>query len=317
MSPSHLLKNKNPLIIIVGPTAVGKTSLAIALAREFSGEIISADSRQIYRFMDMGTAKPAREEQRLVPHHLIDIVDPDEEYSVALYQTQARQKILEIYSRNRIPFLVGGTGLYVRSIVDGLTLSRLPRNLELRKSLEEESESKGLAVLYDKLKQIDPLSASRLLQGDRRRIIRALEIYETTGVIPSKLQSQEKPDYALLMIGLWMDRPLLYQKINERVDWMISSGLVEEVQSLLNMGYSPDLPSMSGLGYRQIAQYLKGEITIDRAIYLIKRDTRHYAKRQLTWFRPDERIQWFKAEEAKPIFERVKNFLNCLYVKTK
>jgi tRNA dimethylallyltransferase len=289
-------KQVKPLVAIVGPTAVGKTELAIRLAEEFDGEIVSADSRQVYRGMDIGTAKPTAEEQRRVPHHLLDVVEPDESFTLAQYQQQAYAAIADIHARGRVPFLVGGSGLYVRAVLEGLTIPRVAPNLERRHALEREAA----ATLYARLQQIDPIAAAKIDPRNKRRVIRAIEVCETSGKPISALQNRRAPEYRVLRIGLSLPREELYRRINARVDAMIAAGLVDEVRRLLAQGYPLDTPAMSGLGYRQIALYVKGEATLEEAKRLLKRDTRRFVHHQYSWFRPnDVRIRWFDLSTAR------------------
>jgi tRNA dimethylallyltransferase len=284
-----------PLIAIIGPTAVGKSAVALQLAREFRGEIVSADSRQVYRGMDIGTAKPSTDEQRQVSHHLIDLVNPNEPFTLAEYQLLAYAAIAHIHARGNVPFLVGGTGLYVRAVLEGLSIPRVEPDLERRKELERED---GL-LLYVRLQQLDPLAASRIDPRNRRRVIRALEVCEAEGKPISALQKLNAPNYRVLRIGLTMPREELYRRINTRVEQMIADGLVDEVRALLAHGYSADLPAMSGLGYRQIVAYLNGKNTREEAIRLLKRDTRRFVHHQYSWFRLDDvRIRWFELSSA-------------------
>ncbi len=279
-----------PLIAIIGPTAVGKTALSIQLAEKFNGEIVSADSRQVYRGMDIGTAKPTHAEQRRVRHHLLDLVNPGEEFTLVQYQHLAYVVIAEIHSRMRVPFLVGGSGLYVRAVLDGLSIPRVAPDLERRATLENEPG----VLLYRRLKQLDPRAAARIDPRNKRRVIRALEVCEASGRPISALQTHRSPDYHLLRIGLTMPRAQLYDRINARVDAMIAAGLVDEVGRLIGQGYDLDTPAMSGLGYRQIAPYVQGEATLDEAVRLLKRDTRRFVHHQYSWFRLDDpRIHWF------------------------
>ena len=286
------------LFVIVGPTAVGKTALAIELARRFDGEIVSADSRQIYRGMDIGTAKPTRQEQARVPHHLIDIIAPDEPYTLANYQAQAYAAIEGILARGRQPFLVGGTGLYVRAVVEGLRIPRVPPNEELRAQLALEDG----AALYERLRALDPDAAARIDPRNVRRTIRALEVCLTTGDKFSELGRASPPPYLITQIGLTLPRPELYARIDARVERMMAGGLVAEVEALVVQGYSWELPSMSGLGYREIGEYLRGEATLSEAVANIKRDTRNFVRRQYAWFRlRDERIHWFENAQVGEI----------------
>ncbi|MBS1245648.1 MAG: tRNA delta(2)-isopentenylpyrophosphate transferase [Chloroflexi bacterium] len=286
------------LFVIVGPTAVGKTALAIELARRFDGETVSADSRQIYRGMDIGTAKPTREEQARVPHHLIDIVAPDEPYTLANYQAQAYAAIDGILARGKQPFLVGGTGLYVRAIIEGLRIPRVAPNEDLRAQLAVEDG----AALYERLRVLDPDAAARIDPRNVRRTIRALEVCLTTGAKFSKLGRASPPPYHVTQIGLTLPRPELYARIDARVERMMAGGLVAEVETLVAQGYGWELPSMSGLGYREIGEYQRGQVSLDEAVANIKRDTRHFVRRQYAWFRlRDERIHWFEKAQVGEI----------------
>jgi tRNA dimethylallyltransferase len=288
--------NRPHVLVIVGPTAVGKTALSLRLAQDFGGEVISADSRQIYRYMDIGTAKATPEERASVPHHLIDVVDPDEELTLAHYQELANRAIREVWARGRFPMLVGGTGLYVRAVLEGWTVPEVPPNIALRERLEARAQAEGAEVLHAQLAEVDPVAAHRIDARNVRRVIRALEVYYATGEPISRLQEKAPPNYATLKIGLTMDREELYRRIDLRVDWMMAQGLVQEVQWLLDHGYDERLPSMSGLGYRQIAQYLRGEVSLEEAVALIKRHTRRFVRQQYNWFRlSDPTIHWFDA----------------------
>lgn len=284
------------LIVIVGPTAVGKTHLSLRLAQDFDGEIVSADSRQVYRGMDIGTAKPTPEERALVPHHLIDVVAPDEPFSLAQYQKLAYQAIGAILARGRVPFLVGGTGQYVRAVVEGWGIPRVPPNEQLRAELFRQAEVEGPWALHARLREVDPAAAERIDPSNVRRVVRALEVYLETGQPITELQRKKPPPYRILQIGLTMERQELYRRIDERVDRMIEEGLVEEVRGLVERGYSYDLPSMSGLGYQQIGMYLRGLVSLEEAVQLIKHHTRRFVRHQYNWFRlNDESIRWFDA----------------------
>lgn len=299
-----------PLIAILGPTAVGKSALAIKLAQEFHGEIISADSRQVYRGMDIGTAKPTSEEQALVPHHLIDLVNPDENFTIAQYQKIAYQTIAAIHIRGNIPFLVGGSGLYVRAVLEGLTIPSVEPNPARRRELEAQAPDQ----LFARLQTLDPVAADKIDPRNTRRVIRALEVCEATRGPFSALQTRDAPDYRVLRIGLTIPRDQLYERINERVDEMIARGLVAEVRGLIERGYALDLASMSGLGYRQIAMHVRGEIEFEEAVRLLKRDTRRFVHHQYSWFRvDDERIKWFDVSTAayEAISSAVKGFLGA------
>lgn len=288
-----------PLLVIAGPTSVGKTRIAIELAKELNGEIISADSRQIYKGMDIGTAKPSKAEQDVVRHHILDVVNPDEPFSVGEYKRSAERIIEDIWQRNRLPIIAGGTGLYIRAVIDGLWEG--PKaDKELRDKLKKEEEVFGKGYLYDKLKEVDIETAKKTKPNDLVRIIRSLEVYYKEGKPISyfhRLHGFEAKNYNTVIIGLTMDRARLYKKIEERVDEMINIGLVDEVKALLKKGYDENTISMTGVGYRQVIGYLKGDYNLEEAVRLIKRDTKRYAKRQYTWFNKDKRIEWFDIDD--------------------
>ncbi|WP_309478669.1 tRNA (adenosine(37)-N6)-dimethylallyltransferase MiaA [Brevibacillus agri] len=307
------LQQREKLVVIIGPTAVGKTQLSLDLAQQFNGEIISGDSMQVYRGMDIGTAKAEPAELALVPHHLIDIKNPDEEYSVALFQESATRLITEINQRERLPFIVGGTGLYIESVTHRFQFSQAAQDPELRERLQRLADAEGVEALHARLADVDPITAQRLHPNDVKRVIRALEIYESTGYKMSdfQLRAQHSP-YDLVMIGLTMERVVLYERINRRVELMIEAGLVEEVRGLLDKGYDASMVSMQGLGYKELIPYLYGEITLEKAINDIQQRTRHFAKRQLSWFRRIPEVQWFDmtdpAGQAKSV-ETIKQIL--------
>jgi tRNA dimethylallyltransferase len=294
---------KQELLVIVGPTAVGKTALSLDLAKTFDGEIISGDSMQVYRDMDIGTAKVSPEEQKEVPHHMIDLIDPDTPFSVQEFQKLARQKIAEISARGRLPMLVGGTGLYIEAVTHDYDLPHVPENPGLRDELRGLAESKGNEYLYRRLSEVDPNAAAKLHPNDLRRIIRALEVYYVTGKPFSSLKGKGTSPYDALWIGLTMPRELLYERINRRVDQMIEDGLVEEVKRLKERGYHLGLTSMQAIGYKEIMSYLNGEMTLDEAVHSIKKGTRKYAKRQLSWFRRLKEIHWFDVTEPQCLGE--------------
>jgi tRNA dimethylallyltransferase len=306
------LPENNKLIVIVGPTAVGKTALAIELGQLINGEIISADSVQIYKYLDIGSAKPTISEQKKITHHLIDIIEPDVPFSVADYQKLAKVKIKEINAKNKIPILVGGTGLYVQSVIDDYDFSKEEGNYEFREQLKRISLEKGNDFLYEKLKKVDPVSASKIHKNDVKRIIRALEVYYKTGKRISEVKDKRytSSPYDLIFFGLRLPRDELYRKIDLRVDQMIEEGLLEETKKLLNLGYSDKLNSMQSLGYKEMIQYLKGELDWDEAISLLKRNTRRFAKRQLTWFKRDKRIIWI--DKSKNIKEDTYKMLEII-----
>lgn len=309
------------LIIILGSTACGKTELSLKIAETLSGEIISADSMQVYKKMDIGTAKITPEETRGIPHHLIDILEPDQEYSVAHFQKMALKAINEISQRGHIPIVVGGTGLYISSLISPYNF-RETSVKEDRKQKEKRQElwEKDQAELYQELVKIDPRSAQKIHPNDRKRIVRALEVYYQSGETISEMQdnNQEPPlkSFRTAIIGLDMDRESLYRAINSRVDRMIQAGLVNEVKSLLESGLSRELSSMQGIGYKQIAEYLCGEVSLDDASEKIKRDTRHFAKRQVTWFKRDKRIRWFYKNdypEAKQLADAAIEYIRQVF----
>jgi tRNA dimethylallyltransferase len=283
----------NRLLAIVGPTGVGKSRLAIRLAQALDGEIVSADSRQVYRYMDIGTAKPTKEEQAIVPHHLIDIVNPDEDFSLAQYQQLAGKAIDDIQQRRKLPLLVGGSGLYVWAILDSWNIPKVAPDLEFRRSLEEKADRVGKDELYHELAKVDPVAAQRIDPRNVRRIIRALEVYKEAKIPFSQLQLKTTPPFNTLIIGLTTDRAELYRRTDRRVDEMIKRGLVDEVKGLVDMGYDFALPAMSGIGYKQIGMYLRGELTLSAAIQQIKFETHRLVRHQYSWFRlKDDRIKW-------------------------
>ncbi|WP_310550401.1 tRNA (adenosine(37)-N6)-dimethylallyltransferase MiaA [Paenibacillus glufosinatiresistens] len=292
--------DKPRLLVLVGPTAVGKTKLSVALAKAFNCEIISGDSMQVYRGMDIGTAKIRPEEMDGVPHHLIDIRSPDEPYSAADFQTEARQRIAEITERGRLPFIVGGTGLYIESLCYHFHFSSVSADEAFRDEQERFAEEHGNAALHGRLAEADPAAAARLHPNDRRRVIRALEIALQGGQreAESLAGREREPLYDLCLLGLTMDRQMLYNRIEDRIDEMLEEGLEDEVGRLLSRGYERSLPSMQGLGYKEIAAWLQGETTREEAVALLKRDTRRFAKRQLSWFRHMRDIHWIDVSDG-------------------
>ncbi len=300
---------KKNLLVITGPTGVGKTNLSIDLAKLYRGEIISADSMQIYKYMDIGTAKIKETEMEDIPHYMIDIVEPDKEFTVSNYRDLAKENILKVHKKSKLPIVVGGTGLYINSLVYDLQFASVPPNQELRNHYEKVAEEKGNDYLHKTLYAIDKTSAEKISIGDLKRIIRALEIYELTGKTMSQYNKnfrKESKDYNLCMYCLTMDRSRLYERINLRVDRMIEEGLVEEVKSLLERGYDPNLISLQGIGYKEIILYLKGNISLDDSVEIIKKASRNYAKRQLTWFRRDKRFNWVDIDNFKTYNDLVK-----------
>jgi tRNA dimethylallyltransferase len=280
---------------LVGPTGAGKTALAMMLADHLPVEVVSADSRTVYRWMDIGTAKPALDERQRVPHHLIDVVDPDEPYSLALYQQQALAAVERVAARGRLPLLVGGAGLYVSAVCDGLALPDVPPDLAFREQMEQRARTEGWAALQTELARVDPDSARRIDPKNVRRVIRALEVSHATGRAFSSWQQPVAPPVECVLIGLELARTMLYDRIDRRIDAWVAGGFVDEVRGLLERGYAPGLPSMSGIGYREIAQFLRGEVDLDAAVAQFKQATHKYAKRQMTWFRRDQRIHWLDA----------------------
>ena len=288
------------LIAIVGPTAVGKSGLALHLAQWFPLEVVGADSRQVYRYMDIGTNKPSPAERASVPHHVIDVIEPDEDFSLAMYHRLAIEAMKAVQQKGKLPLLVGGSGLYVWSLVEGWRIPRVPPNQQLRRQLEARAEQESSHSLYHELQNIDPAAAAKINPSNIRRIIRALEIYHTTGQQPSQLQRKEVPSFPILIIGLTQERNELYRRIDRRVDKMIQKGLVEEVEQLFKRGYNPSLPSMSGIGYKQIGQFLRSEMPLPLAIDKIKYETHRLARHQYAWFRlSDSRIHWLDVSEAE------------------
>lgn len=287
------------LVVILGPTATGKSKIAIELATKMGGEIISGDSMQVYREMNIGTAKIKPAEMKGIAHHLIDIKNPDETFSVAEFQQLARKKTAEIAAKGKIPFLVGGTGLYIQAVIDPYEFTEQKNVLTYRRKLMNLAEEKGGDYLYQQLQKVDPLSAQRIHAHDLKRVRRALEYYMLTGksISENKKAEQKKSIYNVVLVGLTLERSLLYQQIERRVDYMMAEGLLEEVKRLHAKGYSADLPAMQGIGYRQLYGYLNGEYNLLEAVTLIKQETRRFAKRQLTWFRRDLRIKWFSTDK--------------------
>ncbi|MBF0302763.1 MAG: tRNA (adenosine(37)-N6)-dimethylallyltransferase MiaA [Desulfamplus sp.] len=302
---------KNKIVIICGPTGIGKTGFAIEIARRFNGEIIGADSMQIYKYMDIGTAKPDKSERELAPHHLIDFLEPDKEFDVGKYMETADAAINDISSRSKLPIVVGGTGFYIKALVHGLFRDRTV-DADVIKRLEQEKDEKGSHILHERLALLDPEAAQRIHPNDSFRIVRALEVVEVTGNPISAFQKQHgfsSQRYIPLKIALYMDREELYQRIEQRVDIMIEQGFVDEVKSLINRGYGCDLKSMQSIGYRHICDFLCNSISWDETIRTLKRDTRRYAKRQLTWFRQDTDMIWLALDKTYQAEELIKRFI--------
>jgi tRNA dimethylallyltransferase len=292
---------KRVVLCIVGPTASGKTTLALLIARKLHGEIISADSRQVYRYLDIGTAKPTRQQLRQVKHHFVDELEPDENFSAGEFGRKGRQIIDKLFRMKKVPIVVGGSGLYVRSLVNGFFEGPSAEG-DMRQRLYSQLHEQGADKLLAELRRVDPASASTLLPTNTRRIIRALEVFELTGVPISKLHQRKiKIDFVPLMIGLQWDRNLLYERINSRVDAMVENGFLDEVRTLLDHGYSETTNSLQTVGYQEAILHLRGEIDYDTMVESIKRNTRRFAKRQLTWFRPDKRIHWVPVADEEEL----------------
>lgn len=307
------MNEKRPLVALLGPTAVGKTALSLALAQRFQGEIVSADSRLIYKTMDIGTAKPTLAEQTIVPHHLIDLCWPNEPLSVAEYQRFAYATIDDIHARAHIPFLVGGTSLYVRAVVEGLMIPEVPPNPQLRAELEEELAVKGREALFERLQMLDPATAAVIDALNPRRLLRALEIVITTGRSKVELEGSNPPPYNILQIGLMRPREELYERIDQRVVQMVEDGLVAETQRLMDAGYAPILPAMTSLGYREMSAYLRGEMSLVAAIERVQLETHRFVRHQMTSLRKMTEVEWFDLGEGQSelaIFERVERFLH-------
>lgn len=306
---------KIPLVVVCGATASGKTSLAINIAKEFDGEVVSADSMQIYKFMDIGTAKPTKEEMDGVTHHMIDIVTPDVNFSVAEYCSMAHSVIKDIKNRGKLPVLAGGTGLYINSVVNDISFEEAEQNEALRYELEEYAKTKGAEALHQILEECDPVSAEKIHANNIKRVIRAIEVFRTTGERLSEHNEKSKEivsRYSPIMMEILWDREELYERIDRRVDIMIEQGLEAETKKLYEMGYTKDLTSMQGIGYKEMFQYFDGEWSFDEAVCKIKQYSRNYAKRQNTWFKKDERITRLNPKEdyLKKSYDLVKKGVN-------
>ncbi|PKG23908.1 tRNA (adenosine(37)-N6)-dimethylallyltransferase MiaA [Niallia nealsonii] len=310
------MTEKEKVVVLIGPTAVGKTKLSIELAKKFNGEIISGDSMQIYKGMDIGTAKISKEEMEGIPHHLIDIIDPDDSFSVAEFQKLVREKISEITKRGKTPFIVGGTGLYIQAVLYDYQFEETKTDLDYRRQMEKAAEVKGAEALHQQLMQIDPIAAEKIPYQNVRRVIRALEIHHVTGKKASEWQEEQKKEllYDAAIIGLTMDRELLYSRINERVDKMINQGLLEEVKGFYEQNLR-DCQSIQAIGYKEVYKYFDGLSTREEAVDELKQNSRRYAKRQFTWFRNKMSVQWFNMTECvknnniQKKVEEISNFL--------
>ncbi len=291
---------KKPMIILTGPTAVGKTDLSIQLAKVINGEIISADSMQVYRHMDIGSAKVTPEEMDGVPHHLIDVLEPEEEFNVVVFQKLAKEALTGIYEREHIPIIVGGTGFYIQALLYDIDFTENDGDTAIRRELEKLAQTQGAGCLHQMLQEIDPESAAAIHQNNVKRVIRAIEFYRQTGKKISLHNEQEREKqspYQFLYYVMDTDRKTLYERIDRRVDLMMEHGLVDEVKHLADMGCTRDMVSMQGLGYKEILDYLSGEISLEEAVYILKRDTRHFAKRQITWFKRERDVRWLELEQ--------------------
>ncbi len=303
---------------LVGPTAIGKTDISVRLAEAIDAEIISCDSMAIYRGMDIGTAKASEEERSRVPHHLIDIVEPSNNFTVADYQQRAVDLIKSVTTRGKLPLLVGGTGLYYQAVVDNYNFFPVEALQPARQKWEQECADKGLADLFDQLQKVDPEYAAKVGANDKKRIIRALEVYDLTGQSFTSLQTRQQNTYHLAAVGLYLERSLLYVRIGERVDKMIADGLVDEVIRLRELGYDRTMNSMQALGYKQVGAYLDGEVDYLQMIETIKQETRRYAKRQYTWFRKDQRITWINVADYNSsdlIVKKICEFMDGQFLK--
>ena len=307
--------SKRSLILLVGPTAVGKTELSLQLAERLNGEIVSADSRLFYRGMDIGTAKPTAEERTRVPHHLIDVAEPDEIWSLAMFQQAATEIIADIHKRGKLPFLVGGTGQYIRAVTEGWTPPEVEPDPRLRDVLDELAKEGGIYWLYEGLKRIDPLAAEKIDPRNVRRTIRALEVILTTGRLFSNQRGRSNSPYNLLTIGLKRSREELYQRVDERIEAMFAAGFLDEVKGLLDEGYSPDLPTMSAIGYRECIQVVEGQLSVEQAKVEMRRATRILVRRQANWFKEDDpNIHWFDVGQEN-LVKMVEDFIKHQLVK--
>ena len=303
---------KQPLIILTGPTASGKTALSVELAKRIGGEIISADSMQVYRYMDVGSAKVTVEEMDGVPHHLIDVLDPQDSFNVVTFQEMAKEAMKKIYANGHIPIVAGGTGFYIQALLYDIDFTDNDGDMEYRHHLEELAKEQGAEVLHSMLKEVDPPSAEAIHANNVKRVIRALEFYKKTGQRISdhnEEERQKESPYNFAYYVLNMDRATLYDRIDLRVDKMIEAGLEEEVKQLKGMGCTRDMVSMQGLGYKEILDYLNGELSLEEAVYILKRDTRHFAKRQLTWFKREKDVTWVTQENFGFDREKILNWM--------
>ncbi|WP_455245128.1 tRNA (adenosine(37)-N6)-dimethylallyltransferase MiaA [Petrachloros mirabilis] len=303
-----------PLVVILGPTAVGKSRIAVEVAKHFGTEILTADSRQVYRGLDIGADKPPIASWEGVPHRLIDLVNPDEPFNAGLFRRHASDAISRLFQERRLPLVAGGTGLYIRTLLEGLCEAP-PSNPVVRARLRGEAREQGYDRLYARLVAVDPTTAAKLHPRDSAKVIRALEVYQLSGRPISEFQQRHRfgdRPFSTLIIGLDRERPHLYRRIEERIDWQLANGMVQETQSLLERGYSRDCAAMKGLGYRHVAAHLTGEYDWDEMVRRFKRDTRRFAKRQMTWFRQDRGVRWLKLDESEPFDRTVGVVLNLV-----
>jgi len=305
---------KQTIVVIAGPTAVGKTAISIEVARRIKGQIVSCDSMQLYKFMDIGSAKPTKAQLAMVPHHLIDAIDPKEPFSVVRYQQLAKASIKQIFYQNQVPVITGGTGLYLNSLLYDMDFGANPGDSIFREQLFELAETQGNDVLFARLKELDQAAAERIHPNNVKRVVRAIEAvhFNGTGLGDFGSVNQKTKDYEAILIGLTRDRAELYQRIEDRVDLLLESGLLEEVKFLKNMGFSSDDISMKGIGYKELLDYLDGEYDLPTAIDLIKKNTRHYAKRQMTWFKRYPEMEWFNLSEDRTEEESLEKIVSWL-----
>lgn len=301
------------VIVIVGPTCSGKTALAVDLAEKLRTEIISADSRQVYKYLNIGTAKPDELQKKKIAHHFIDYLDPRENFNASIFSEEAVRIISQLHKYEKIPIVVGGSGLYIKALIDGI-LEEVESDENYREELYELRRKHGNEILFELLKEIDPHSASKMIPQNWKRVIRALEVYHSTGKTIQHFHAaqKKKEHYIFIQFGIFWDRPQLYENINQRVDEMIENGLVEEVKSILDMGYNKKLNALNTVGYKEIISYLENEISLEHAIHLIKRNTRHFAKRQLTWFKRDERINWLQTNSFSDLVVHSETIVSSL-----
>lgn len=305
----------NKIIVLVGPTAVGKTYVSVELAKKFNTEIISADSMQIYKYMDLGTAKVTEDEKQGIVHHMIDIIKPDENFSVSEFKSESEMIIDDILEKNKIPIIVGGSGLYINSLIYDLDFGNAKSDNKIRDYYTSLYNEHGEDFLFEKLKAVDPESSEKIHKNNVKRVIRALEVHEITGKKFSELNTdirKSSKKYDCILIGLNMDRKILYDRINKRVDKMLTDGLIEEVRNLISKGYNKNLISMQGIGYKEIVEYLEGNIGLDETVNILKRNTRRFAKRQFTWFFRDANVKWFNISTINEIDSTVDSIYNFI-----